>query len=315
MAGGFMPYRNVRYELADGVTTTVDHADAYRYPTATIDDARRVAKAFGVEGEVHDESAGGWSIGPSGQPDTIATRTQMFVGRNGTFSVNANGVVSSGSACAQVSSPDQPPQPCPTTTTTENPNLPTSERAQNIARTALTAAGVDLKNTTVKIERFEQVVVATFQPTFGGKEPADANVYTVSLGAGDEIVGAYGIVGTADSVGSYELASLRRAVDRLNANFGRGGGPEPAIAAVDQATVVKLTAVSVGLMGGGDAQQLWELPAYVFTTEDGNTVTAPAAADKYFPTTTTIVSSPSTGGGETKPPASDEVPPSPPSNR
>ncbi|MEY2474662.1 MAG: hypothetical protein QOK28_3991 [Actinomycetota bacterium] len=309
MAGGFMPYRNVRYELADGVTTKVDHADAYRYPTATIEDARRVAKAFGVDGQVHDES-GGWAVGPTGSPDSVAFRSSLFVGSNGTFSING---ASSGVACAEVGAPGRAPQPCATTTTTENANLPTNDTARSIALGAMKSAGVDIEHVSVNVERFGDVVTVTLEPTYGGKKSSSMNQYSVSIGGGGAILSTFGVLGTPEDVGSYELATLQRAVDRLNAGFGRGGGPEPAIAAVDQSpTVVKLTAVSVRVMAGGDAVQLWELPAYVFTAEgDSNPVVTLAAADKYFPTTTTVGSSPSTSGAETKPPASDEVPPSP----
>jgi hypothetical protein len=302
LAGGAMtPYRNVRYELAEGVSTKVDHATAYRFPTATVDDARRVAKAFRMSGEVHAEGTG-WSIGPEGVPSDVASRVSMYVGRNDTFSVNGNGSVSSGSACAQVSGGDAAPQPCPTTSTTENPNLPTNDKARTIALAAMKAAGVDTDHATVKVERYEQVVTVLSQPTYGGGVPASMETYSVSIAAGDEIVGAYGVLGAAASVGSYELASLPRAVERLNEGFG-GGGPRELMGAAQPVnevpTIVKLTAVSVGLMSGGGGDQIWELPAYVFTTDANNgPVITLAAADTYFPTTTT---SPSTS--ETKPSA------------
>jgi hypothetical protein len=146
---------------------------------------------------------------------------------------------------------------------------------------------------------------------------------------------AFGFVGGADEVGSYQLATLARAVERLNDQsvYPARGGPEPAIAIDEpyptnqEPLVVKLTGVRVGLMLASDDENggtLWLTPAYVFTTDpDNGTVSAPAAADKYFPTTTTTPSpSPSdTKPGSTDPGSTDpgssgggeSVPPAPPS--
>jgi hypothetical protein len=310
LAGGMMPVRPVRYELADGVTINVDHANAYRYPTATIDDARRVARALGVDDNASDlGEGGGWSFGKA--PRLI------FMGRSGGFALTDSSAVSSGVACAQVSGPDQPPQPCPTTTTTQNANLPSDDKAKTFALATMKAAGADTTHSTATVEHQDQFVVVEMHTTVGDKGASDDHFSSMSIGAGNEILGAAGQIGSPELVGSYELATLQRAVDRLNeaaANPGPVpmGAAEPALAPVDQAPrVIQLTGVSMGLTNISDSDHLWDVPAYVFTMEDGNTVTSPAAADKYFPTTaTTIGDTPPTGGGETKPPASDEVPPS-----
>jgi hypothetical protein len=226
--------------------------------------------------------------------------------------------VSSGVGCA---SPEGG-EPCPTTTTTTPPNLPSGADARTKAERTLKEAGIDVSGMKVDVQRLVETVTVQFTPQIGG-HTVDGYVTTIGYGPNAVLQSAFGYVGDADEVGSYELATLARAVARLNDQsvYPARGGPEPAIAIDEpyptnqEPLVVKLTAVRVGLMLTSDdrGETLWLTPAYVFTTDqDNGTVTAPAAADKYFPTTTT---SPAPSPDETKPPATDgggSIEPAPP---
>lgn len=335
-ADALYPYRQVTYKLGDGVKADRDHADAHQFPAATADDAKRLATAFGIAGDVKANESG-WSVGAQSDggnvsggssgpatkpnatsqdstppdavpPDVVPAKPSLTVSRNGSFSVNGSYAVSSGVACASPAGGE----PCPSTTTTTVPGLPDESQARAHAERVFKQAGIDVAGMKSSVESNGSAITVMYQPTFDG-HTVDGYALYVAFGANDTIAYASGIVGDPKSVGSYELATLSRAVERLNAQraYPARGGPEPAIA-VDEPTnqqplVVTLTAVRVGLMLSSDADgnRLWLTPAYVFTTDQNNaTVTTAAAADKYFPTTTTTA--PSTG--ETKPPASD-VPP------
>ncbi len=308
-----MRIANFRYELADGVKADKDQQDAYKFASADLDDAKRVAKAFGITASLHSDEYG-WTSGSTGEnvSDESAS-TSMYMGKNGMFSVNGSFPVSSGVACAEPDMRDTAVDsvPCETTTTTTNPNLPSESEAKQIASDKLKAAGVDVAGTKVTAEQLDQVVSVRFQPSFEGGL-VDGVEHSVTVGPDDVIAYASGFVGDAKSVGSYDLATLQRAVDRLNDTSGHSTmegdprslaadatEPAPDIAPVEdpgtpdqsEPTIVKLTGVRVGLMMTTDDadQSLWLTPAYVFTTdqEGGGSITAPAAHDKYLPPPTT----------------------------
>ena len=309
-----MPYRNVRYELADGVATDVDRADAYRFPPATRDDALKLASAFGVEGDVTANESG-WSAGANQAPDAASTearRPSLFLSRNGSFSISGSASVSSGVGCAEPAASPRDEPTCAATTTTVAPDLPTEAQAQSKARRLFTAGGVDVGDTQADVQRLAETVTVQFTPKVGG-QTVDGFVSMAGFGPNGSLDSASGFVGDPQSVGSYELATLSRAIERLNAGYGLGSqermlGVAPAIATdapspggIDQTqpVIVELTGVRVGLMLLSDdaGTAMWLTPAYIFTTDGSGMVTAPAAADKYFPTTTTQPTS------ETKPPA------------
>lgn len=305
-----MRVANIRYELADGVKADKDQQDSFKFASASVDDANRVAKAFGVTGTVQADEYG-WTIGSSGEgvsdESAKSSSASLYMGRNGSFSMNGSYPVSSGVACAEPEARDGAAntEPCATTTTTINPNLPSESEAKQIASDALKSAGIDVGGAKTRVESFDQVVSVYFQPAFDGGV-VDGVEHAVTVGPDDVIAYASGFVGDAKSVGSYELATLQRAVDRLNEMSDypamqegderslAADATEPAIAPEDpgapqnsEPTVVKLTAVKVGLMMSTDDsdQSLWLTPAYIFTTDQdgGGTVIARAAADKYFP--------------------------------
>jgi hypothetical protein len=357
-----MRVANIRYELADGVKADKDKQNAYKQEGASRDDADRLAKAFGVTGEVRSDE-GGWNVGATGEEPAAPNskgNVSLYLSKNGSWSMNGSFPVSSGVACAEARpAPDAPAdqaissEPCETTTTTINPNLPSEAEARKIAEDKLRAAGIDTDGMRVTVERFDQIASVRFQPTFEG-HVVDGYEYAVTINPERGVAYANGYVGDMKSVGTYDLATLERAVERLNEQFNYGGAtdtrslaaeatdpvspdiapdiaPEPG---TDQSepTVVKLTAVRVGLMMSFDDkdQSLWLTPAYAFSTDDNGTVLAAAADDKYLPPPTTVPSGdgdepgvtepapiqvdPGTGGGSTGDPGSVEPAPPSPSN-
>ena len=305
-ADAAMPYRRVRYELADGVKADKATQDTFRFDAATREDVTRIAKVFGITGEIRAED-NGWRIGATTEDPERKYSLDLEVGKAGEFAVNSPYGVSSGIACVQPDRPVASDGPATdsacsaSTTTTSDPRLPSDDAATSKARRLLTDAGADVTHTRVRVERYGDNVAVHLQPTIAG-ETIDGLEYHVTFGRDSLVADAQANLGVPKKVGAYDLATLTRAVERLNQQ------PEimPAIAqdiAEPQSTdpiVVKLTAVRVGLMftyDGGD-HSIWLTPAYVFTTDqDNGEVTTAAAADKYFPTTTT---SPT---GDTKPPA------------
>ena len=337
MAADMMrPYRNVRYELAEGVKPDADHATAYRFDQATVDDARRFGDAFGLTGEPRAEDDG-WSFGHPGEVVSNGVNpASAHIGRNGVFSLNDDrAVASSGVACASVAAPDQPPVPCdaPTTTsttpTTVAPASFDAAEAKRFALAKLKAAGVDLPDAKVTVPAADGYFFSVHVEGRIDGQPVDDLTANVTIDQDKRVTSASGVVADLETVGSYELASLQEAVDRLNNHVSTG--PEPMIASGEpggEPVVVKLTAVRIGLGSTYDRDRLWLTPTYVFTTDEGHgaTVSVAAAADKYFPTTTTsptydskppvdggaVPPNPGSGGGSTGNPGSVEpAPPAP----
>lgn len=326
-----MRVANNRYELVDGVKADKDKQDAYKFALATRADAARVAKAFGVKGDLRaDES--GWSAGADGREpatDTNENSLSLYVGKNGSFSVSGNYAVSSSPGCiepdAREAAADGDVAPCPSTTTTIPPNTPSKAEARKAAEDALRAAGIDLDDTKVMVTTHDNTVEVRFQPAFGGAS-VEGVEHAVAVGPEKAIAYASGYLGDAKTVGSYDLATLQRAVDRLNASMIYAGGtddralaaqaiepafdvavePEPA-PDNSEPTVVNLTGVEVGLMMTIDDADgsLWLTPAYFFDTEEQGTVTAAAADDKYLPPPTTAP--PAVGDADA--PVDTDVPP------
>ncbi|HVT77642.1 MAG TPA: hypothetical protein VHD87_11485, partial [Acidimicrobiales bacterium] len=270
-ADALYPYRQITYRLADGVTADRDHADAYQFPAATADDVKRLAAAFAIAGDVKANESG-WSVGvqegassgssgssgaatkpndvaqDAAPPDTAPATPSLFVSRNGSFTVNGSGSVSSGVACASPAGGE----PCPSTTTTTVPGLPSGSRARAHAEAIFKQAGIDVDGMKSSVDANGSTITAMYQPIFDGRTVDGYAVY-VAFGPNDTIAYASGILGVPKSVGSYELATLARAVQRMNAQivYPLSGGPEPAIAGDEpvpsQPVVVLLTAVRVGL--------------------------------------------------------------------
>lgn len=326
---------NVRYELADGVTTSTKEAKAYDFGDTTEAAVAKLAKAFGVSGSVKKDGEA-WTVG-----DGSKSGDTLYVSNGGgVFSMSTQfaGGGSSGCAMSDPVAPDaavasdQPMPECVPVTTTIPANAPTAASAKKAATDVLKAAGVDIDGAKVTTESFDGATQnVRFQHTVDGATVDGYETY-VGVGPRDEIISASGYLGTPSSVGSYELASLTRAVERLNASYsnvqtleardiaiapadpGSGGTgsaePTPPV----EPTVVKLTSVKVGLMLQSDADgDLWLVPAYEFGTPDNGTIAAQAADDKYIETApANDTPAPAPGDGGATDPGSVE--PSPPQN-
>ena len=352
---------NIHYELVKGVTVDAKTGKAYQLGDGSKAAAAKIAKALGVEGDVRSEPGSGWSVGQNGKEVAAESARGVYVSKSGgSFSMYAS-VASSGSGSCSVppSEPTAPdaavssdtatsPPMCedatPTPTTMVKPEgAPTKAEAQKIATDALTSGGVDLHDPKVTVEPLNDFGFnVRFQPTFDGQTVEGFEAF-VTVDNTKTITGANGYLGSASSLGSYDLASLQRAVDRLNesmtapyATDGRetldmgapdaatssgaaepnqsspvtqvAPTPDPAVTypsepPVDggsvEPTVITLTKAEVGLMLQGDSKgALFLVPAYLFTSDNGDKVTAAAADDKYIeqPSTDTTGVTPGDGG-------------------
>ncbi|MDP1793546.1 MAG: hypothetical protein Q8K63_05340, partial [Acidimicrobiales bacterium] len=342
-----MMVANVRYELADGVTTDEKSAKAYDFADATEAAVAKLAKAFGVEGDIRQDGES-WSVGGNDKAEEVrADGAYLYVSRNGgvfSMSVNQTASGSGSTGCSVVpAAPDTPVASdedlvrcdAPVTTTTIPANAPTADDAKKVAADAMEAAGVDVDDAKVSVESFDGATQnVRFQHAVDGALVDGYESY-VAVGPDDQIISASGYLIDPASVGTYDLATLERAVERLNETFSNvttmeardmAVAPAPGEPQTDPAispepspstepTVVTLTKVKVGLMLQSDYDgDLWLVPAYQFTTSDGNPVTAQAAADKYIeqpPVSTDPPTDPPTDPGASDPGAGGSSPGSP----
>ena len=208
--------------------------------------------------------------------------------------------------------PPSPPRP-------SRPTPPTPESAKKAARDALKAAGVDVDDAKVTTESFDGATQnVRFQHVVDGV-PVDGYETYVGVGPDDEIISASGYVLGPRRVGTYTLATLARAVERLNESSGNlrtleardttaiapgepNGDTSPSGGGSTEATVVKLTSVKVGLMMQSDYDgDLWLVPAYQFGTQDNGRVAAAAADDKYIEQPPAQTTPKPVDGGATEP--------------
>ncbi len=361
-AADMMLRANIHYELAKGVTVDAKTGKAYQLGDGSKSATEKLAKALGVKGAV-TTAPDGWTVGQTGKEVVTTTGGALYVAKGGgSFSMYwsyplGSGNSSSGGGCSippsEPTAPDaavpsdtaaSPPvcedaTPTPPTTRVKPATAPTKAEAQQIATDALRSGGVDLHDPKVTVEPLDDFGFnVRFLPTFDGHSVEGFEAF-VTVDSTKTITGANGYLGDAKSLGSYDLASLQRAVDRLNesmtaryATDGREtldmGAPEatassPAASAnaassavapaPDDAvtsepapdggsvepTVITLTKADVGLMLQGDSRgALFLVPAYLFTSDNGDMVTAAAAHDKYIeqPSTDTTGVTPTDGG-------------------
>ncbi len=337
-----MRVANLRYELGDGVSTDVKTAKAYEFADTTNAAVTKLAKTLGVAGTIKQENDA-WSVGGNDK----GAGSYLYVARNGgVFSMSVSyagsGSVSSGCSVEPTSAgePDAPVvsdiAACdtPPSTTTIPANAPSAAEAKKVATDTLEAAGVDLSDAKVTTETYDGASQnVRFQHSVDGGTVEGYESF-VTVGPDNEVLSASGYLVQPSSVGSYDLATLKRAVERLNDSFGnmttRGAvddmvvnglapepapdsasegapdsAPDPAISEApadsSEPTVITLTSVTVGRMMQSDFDgDLWLVPAYRFGAADDNVVSAQAADDKYIeqpPTTTT----PKLDGGTTEP--------------
>ncbi len=326
-ADSSMMVANIRYELADGVTSNAKTGKAYNF--ADVDEAavRKLAAALGVDGEVKADGAA-FTMGGGGED-----KPNLYVNRNGgVFSMSVSYAVSgsgsSGCAVAPVA-PDTPVasdapscEPTPAPTTTVPKDAPTADEAKVVAKKALADGGVDVVGAKVSVESFDGATQnVRFQNVVDGHSVDGYETY-VTVGPKNAIVSASGYLVNPSAVGDYDLASLDHAVARLNESYGKAttlearddiavgepvpGQPEPQ----QEPTVVKLTSVSVGLLMQSDYDgDLWLVPSYDFGTGDGGKVAAYAADDKYIQPAPTQSTPNPADPGATKPGQTEPAPP------
>jgi hypothetical protein len=337
-ADSSMMIANIRYELADGVTTDTKEAAAYDFADTNEAAVTKLAKALGVTGAVHKDGDNFTIGGGDDKPSLYVTASGGVFSMSVSYAVSGSGSSSSGCAVPPVA-PDTPVasdtptcEPMPATTTTIAPDAPRADDAKRVASEALQAGGVDVGDAKVSVESFDgSTQNVRFQHTVGGAVVEGYESY-VTVGPKNAIVSASGYLVNPSSVGTYELASLTRAVERLNDSYGRAttlegpsgkatpygrddvavapvepnggtGAPEGDPGTTEPPRVVKLTSVKVGLMMQSDYDgDLWLVPSYKFGTDDDSTVATEAAADKYIQQApTTSAPAPADGGGATEP--------------
>lgn len=333
-ADSSMMVANIRYELADGVTSDAKTGKAYNFANVTESAVKKLASALGVTGDVKKDGAAFTMGGGDGD------KPSLYVNQNGgVFSMSVSYAVSgSGSSgCAVAPAPDKATadgmnvgsdtpscEPLPAPTTTVPKDAPTADEAKAVAKKALADGGVDVDGAKVTVESFDGATQnVRFQNVVDGHSVDGYETY-VTVGPKNAIVSASGYLVNPSAVGDYDLASLDHAVARLNESYGKAttlearddiavGEPVPGQPEQQQEpTVVKLTSVSVGLLMQSDYDgNLWLVPSYDFGTGDGGKVAAYAADDKYIaPPPTQPAPSPADTGA-TKP---GQVDPAPPAN-
>lgn len=345
---------NIRYELADGVTVNVARGKAYKFGSVDKAAVAKLAKAFGVSGDVQSDEYG-YTVGVSKDASVSSdqrTPASLYVGKDGQFSYSGSYEPVATTACAEAEArekealiggdavaPVDSGCAAPTTTVPTKP-MPSADAAKQKVTDVFRAGGVDLDNAKVTTADEGDFIGIQVIHQVGGL-PVEGYQANASVNRDSDIVYASGFLTTPDSVGDYDLASLERAVERLNEGMGQGGtrdlaatsdvgAAEPAIAIDEpmpseptepsEPTVVKLTAVKVGLMVSYASNELWLTPAYHFSGDEGAQVTAAAAADKYFPEPEPVQTDPapadgggssggSSGGSDGDPGAVDPVAP------
>ncbi len=278
-----MMAHRVTYELAKGVDVKAAKATGYRVEdAATKDDVAALAKALGVTGSVHTTSTD-WTVGSGDRQLTVSRGAGQF------FSMYAqpNQSVSSTPEDAPVA-PDEKP-----VATTPPPSEPD---AKKVAVDAFTAGGANFAQQTVETAANVDSVGVHFVPTFDGVK-AEGFEGWVQVNGNKEITSASGYLGAPKDKGSYDLASVKRAVERLNQQqdeLFNGGvttdAPSDAAATdiaptdppvSDQPITVTLVTVKLGLQMIVDRQSImWLTPSYQFDGQNGELVSADAVSDE-----------------------------------
>jgi hypothetical protein len=254
-----IPYRFV---LPNDLAVDVKRAPAYRLTgEITQADVARLASALGVPGSVERGEAS-WIGG-------------VFDGSGLGFSVSDDR--------SFILATYLPPSKCedtffggsaicvaPTTTTLVAPRVPSTGQAQFVAREALERAGIPVDGASVTTTKETEAVEVRFFRHVDGLRAAG---FELLVDVDDDgVAGAYGLLGRPTFVGEYELTSLAHAVNRLNA----------LAAGSSEQFEIELRSVEIGLMVADTEPVTWLVPAFLFTTEDGRTVAAPAAKDQDF---------------------------------
>jgi hypothetical protein len=210
------PERAVEYRLASGAKAPATSAPGYRIDADDVsdDDASRMARVFGLDGEVQrDGSAYVARSGPAEfRVDTTGLGSWSYI-RDPERSVSSVAV-----ACPPGADCPAPEPPAPI------PGLPSAAEAEDKAREVLDDLGVDIDDL-----RFETVDSDAGSPrSVGWTRLVDGvEVYgfggTMAFGEQGRVEYANDSLGRFEKVGDYPLVSMDEAVERLRTGF--GGGP------------------------------------------------------------------------------------------
>ncbi|HEX9258340.1 MAG TPA: hypothetical protein VF855_02305 [Acidimicrobiales bacterium] len=229
--------RMVRYVLADGVTLLDGKAHAWKYDTAPSKDAvSRLAKAFGLTGDVVAPAEGGWKVGT---PEVDSPGIMVEPSFEGRWWYSPGFIEGLARGCAEPAKPIDPAaasasdQPAVTDCTATPPpeGVPTAAEAEQLARTLFVSAGFDLGDAVVRVEGdeyFRQVIV---------DRRLDGAVLegwqTVSYGAKAVVQYAGGVLGEPKKADAYPRIGTVKAVELLNSGSGQwwfGTGVRDAVA-------------------------------------------------------------------------------------
>jgi hypothetical protein len=228
----------VEYRVQGTLPGLAAHAAAYRLAaTATEEQVSRLAGSLGVHGAVTADTSG-WTVTGSGS----TLRVQRTGGLPWMLAQSAGSSIGiSGCAVAMpagpASAPGKPPAgsgtvappPCPVPTAV--PGLPSRAEAEQLARTDLSRAGLDLQGAVLDTsggigEWFVSVV-----PAVGGV-PVVAAAWSMAVGPHGSLLTASGWLAGPASAGDYPLVGVPAGLDRLRAGGtwilrGGPGGPGP----------------------------------------------------------------------------------------
>jgi hypothetical protein len=232
----------VEYRVQGTLPGLAAKAAAYRLAaTATAEQVSRLASALGVNGTVGAD-ASGWTVTGSGSTLRVQRTGGLpwMLAQTGGSSVGISGCAVAMPA-GPASAPGRPPAgsagvpgtvappPCPVPTAV--PGLPSRAEAEQLARTDLSRAGLDLQGAVLDTsggigEWFVSVI-----PAVGGV-PVGAAAWSMAVGPHGSLLTASGWLAGPASAGDYPLVGVPAGLDRLRAGGtwilrGGPGGPGP----------------------------------------------------------------------------------------
>ena len=286
------PFQPTHYVAANDLPDQGGSAHAYRVDGAVTDTAvESLAHALGVASSrlTVQRGSGQWSL--AGVASDVAVASPCYA-----EPPNAGGTPAT-SSC-----------PEPVTTTPPPPSLSESDaraRAADVAR----ASGVDVDSSAVAAQLQGNQWYVTIDPTVEGG-PTSGFGTTVAFAADGTVAYASGFMAHAAAADTYPLVTTRQAVDQLNTNQvvpaiavapapSPDGAPTTALPPRD----VTITAVSPALLYQPtyDGQSGYLVPAYRFTADDGETLTAVAIDRSWFAPPPVEGGSASVGTGSAEP--------------
>lgn len=293
------------YVPTEDLPTLGGEGPAYRLPSLTASDVRRIAGAVGIEGSpvetdgfwhVEDEeqaldvyaNGGAWSayrLIPDGdvavsstEPGGVCTTTTAPPA--GVDDVIVECELPSADGAAGQASGQLDPGAATTPAATPTADLPSEAEAQMIALDLLTQAGAQIDGADVQVENNLIQWFVTVEPVVDGIPALGMSMF-VGVGPGGRIESASGYSGQPERLGDYPLLDTRSAIARLNEGW----------------------SIVQPLPAGAAETAIDEAPTTASANDSG--VEILPAPDSGIPSTT--VAEPPVGGGQ--PPAGGIEPP------